>query len=127
MKRLTKVLVPLFLISLFAGCAAFQQYMNLTPLDKAIVNANQASVWYTETHKEITALYAQATPEKQLWYRQNVNPAMNKLKSAVITYVDVVSLWKATGAQPTNYLSILAQVNTLTNDVLGALGKNNRR
>ena len=119
--NLTTILISLTLISLLAGCGLFSQYQNLSPLDKAVVTADRLSVWYTGTHKSVTDLYAQSTPEKQLWLRKEVNPKVNTLKGYIVGYVDTVNLWKATGKEPLNLVDILNKIDVLSRDVLTAL------
>ena len=119
----TKVLVILALALALAcaGCALFSQYARLSPLEKAIVTADRLSVWYEGTHREVSGLYGAATPEKQAWYRREVNPKMNDLKGLILSYVDAVSLWRVTGKEPLNLPAIADKIDILTRDVLEAL------
>lgn len=122
MRKLLIVLAVVALVS--TGCALFSQYARLSPLDKAIVTADRLAVWYEGTHKEVSALYGAATPEKQAWLRKEVNPKMNDLKGLILGYVDAVALWRATGTEPVNLPAIVGKIDVLTRDVLAALEEN---
>lgn len=121
--NLTTILVSLTLISLLAGCGLFSSYANLSPLDKAIVTADRLAVWYTDTHKSVTELYAEGTPEKQAWLRKEVNPKLNDLKGYIVGYVDAVNLWRVTGTEPSNLPNVLSKIDVLSRDILTALGE----
>jgi hypothetical protein len=119
---LVRVIVPLCLISLFAGCGLFNQYANLSPVNKAIVTASQLTAWYQATYKSVNDLYVVSTPTKQLWLKKNVNPNMNKVKKLIVGYVDSVNLWKKTGMEPLNLPSVVDQINVLCSDIITSLG-----
>ena len=121
MRKLLIVLAVVALVS--TGCALFSQYARLSPQDKAIVTADRLSVWYEGTHKEVSALYGAATPEKQAWLRKEVNPKMNDLKGLILGYVDAVNLWRVTGKEPLNLPAIVDKIDVLTRDVLEALNE----
>lgn len=121
MKRWAKILVPLCLIVLVAGCGLFSQYANLSPLDKAVVTADRLTVWYADTHKNISDLYATSTPEKQLWLRKNINPKMNQLKPLIVGYVDAVNTWQKFGNDPGDLVGLLDKIDILMRDVLFSL------
>jgi hypothetical protein len=124
MKTKLLVILALALALACAGCALLGQYARLSPLDKAIVTADRLAVWYEGTHKEVSALYGAATPEKQAWLRKEVNPKMNDLKGLILGYVDAVALWRATGTEPVNLPAIVGKIDVLTRDVLAALEEN---
>ena len=119
MKRLW---IGLVMIMMLTGCGLFSAYAKLSSLDKAIVTASQLTAWYTDTHTSVTQMYAKATPEKQKWLREEVNPKMNKVKGLIVGYVDAVNVWKVTGSQPMNLPNIVESINVLCSDILVSIG-----
>lgn len=118
MKRGAILLVGLVLV--LSGCAVFQPYKELKPVEKAVVSAEVFSSWYLKTHQDLEQRWEIADIEEQE-FLVNINKEMNKLKPLIIKYDKLVLVWVDTNTKPESITDIVNEIEKLMLGVIQAL------
>jgi len=112
---------------LLTGCATIPSLAKSLPGTITIENAQRTEQalgdWVTSLNGWAWDTYTKGSPEKQLWLKTNVNPVINKIKRAVVTYSSAVIVWEDTGQRPQNMDTLYSDVLTLYSDLMAATGK----
>lgn len=126
MKRLLiwmRVLAIAVVVVSFTGCAGWQIFSHLSPLDKAKTVSIQMATWYENTGNNVLSAYRTGSPEAKAIIKVSVIPPLLHFGDVLKTYNDAVSVWDKTQVKPLNIDSIVADLQNMTKDIINALNR----
>ncbi len=121
-----KRIIAVVLIGLmFSGCAVFQPYADLKPVEKAKVSVETLSSWYYNTHIELDKKYEAAKEEGDTvtmeFLNKNIFPKMDEIKPLIIRHNKLILLWEETNTKPQDIEALVREIERLIFGVIDAL------
>lgn len=96
------------------GCAL----KSMEPHEQARTYAVTMSGAYEEAHAEYLFMYDGADEDGRAWLQENVQPALEDTRDALIFFNDLVITWEAQGEKPQSYSEALAMSRRSLNNLL---------
>jgi hypothetical protein len=115
MNRVKLCLATLLCGLLLVGC--FHPHIE-NQRDRALYNGDQMMDAYIELYQQYQAIHPVAAPSTQVFMSENIAPAMNALKEAIIAYNSAVVVWAATGEEQEGLLRLQIDITQSIIDIM---------
>jgi len=119
-KRLSVLLMLLFALVLFTGCAALDRLRD-DPLQEAMNWSVDMKEYYKFIYDNVQDAMAVAAPEQRKLIIEKVNPKLNESKRALVSYSNLVLAWKRGGPMPGDLYAQQQAITTMLNAIMPAL------